>query len=297
MQSSNPAFTRAEGFNGRGASTYNDPSTWGTGSQQGGYGQSQSGYGQGGTPGYAPTPQADQARMTIDSVVQKTAISLGVVVLVAAAVWIGTGDVSDPTTSGSTLGLLYTLSLVGSLGGFALSMVNSFKKVVSPPLVIAFAVMEGLLVGAFSKVVEATFVPPDQAGLVLPAVAGTIMAVAGTLAAYKFFDIKVTPKFRMFVVAAMIGFVAVSLFSFVLSFFTDGTGGVLGFGTAGMIFSAIGVLLGVFMLMLDFDFVERGVAAGLPERESWRAAFGLTVTIVWIYINLLRLLAILRGGD
>lgn len=290
MKSNNPVFTRAQGFNGRGGASYNDPSTWSTGSQQG----SSGGYD---APTYGQDPAqggVDQRRMTIDSVVQKTGISLGIVVVVAAIVWIASGDLSGPDAEGS-LGLLYTATLVGSLGGFALSMVNSFKKVVSPPLVIAFAVMEGLLVGGFSKIIEAQFVAPDQSGLVLPAVAGTFMAVAGTLAAYKFFDIKVTPKFRMFVMAAMIGFVAVSLFGFVLSFFGDGTGGVLGFGTAGMIFSALGVVIGVFMLMLDFDFVERGIEAGLPERESWRAAFGLTVTIVWIYINLLRLLAILRG--
>lgn len=285
MQSSNPAFTRAEGFNGRGGATYNDPSTWSTG--QGSAGQS----------GYDDprlSPQGSGGRMTLDSVIQKTAISMGTVVLVAAAVWVLSGDLSNQATAQSTLNLLYTLSLVGSLGGFALSMVNSFKKVVSPPLVIAFAVMQGIFVGAFSKVIEATFVGPDQGGLVIQAVAGTFMAVAGTLAAYKFFDIKVTPKFRMFVVAAMVGFVAVSLFSFVLSLFGTSTG-VLGFGGLGLVFACIGVVIGVFMLMLDFDFVERGIEAGLPERESWRAAFGLTVTVVWIYINLLRILAILRG--
>ena len=73
--------------------------------------------------------------------------------------------------------------------------------------------------------------------------------------------------------------------------------GFNGFGTMGLISSVIGLGLGVLMLILDFDFVERGIAAGLPERESWRAAFGLTVTIIWIYIEILRLLAILRGND
>jgi uncharacterized YccA/Bax inhibitor family protein len=92
----------------------------------------------------------------------------------------------------------------------------------------------------------------------------------------------------------MFGFVAVGLLDFVLSFFGKNFG-FNGFGTMGLISSVIGVVIAVFMLILDFDFVERGIAAGLPERESWRAAFGLTVTIVWIYIELLRLLAILRG--
>ena len=281
MQSKNPIFTRAEGFNGRdnayGNTTYpangpqdtayGDPSQWGTG-----------------TPGQ--TTQVDQGRMTMDSVVQKTGITMGIVVLVAAATWLLTGEVNDP----EALPMLGTLSMVGALGAFALSMVNSFKRAVSPGLVIAFAVLEGVFVGAFSKLIEGYF----GDGLVMGAVLGTIAAVAGTLAAYKFFNIKVTAKFRMWVIGAMFGFVALSLLDFVLQFF-GASFGFNGFGPMGLISSVVGLGLGVLMLILDFDFVERGIAAGLPERESWRAAFGLTVTIVWIYIELLRILAILRG--
>jgi uncharacterized YccA/Bax inhibitor family protein len=119
--------------------------------------------------------------------------------------------------------------------------------------------------------------------------------VGGTLAAYKFFNIQVGQKFRTWVVAALFGFVAVSLLDVVLSFF-HADFGFNGFGGLGLVMSIVGLGLGVLMLILDFDFVERGIAAGLPERESWRAAFGLTVTIVWIYVELLRLLAILRGN-
>jgi uncharacterized YccA/Bax inhibitor family protein len=86
------------------------------------------------------------------------------------------------------------------------------------------------------------------------------------------------------------------LFSFVLSLFGIDVG-LFGFGFTGLVMSLIGLVLGVFMLILDFDFVERGVAARLPEAESWRAAFGLTVTLIWIYIQMLRILAILRGQD
>ena len=123
---------------------------------------------------------------------------------------------------------------------------------------------------------------------------GTLAAVAGTLAAYKFFDIQVGQKFRTWVVAAMFGFVAVSLLDFVLGFFGAASASTAS-APMGLVSSLIGLGLGVLMLILDFDFVERGIAAGLPERESWRAAFGLTVTIIWIYIELLRILAILRG--
>ena len=284
MQSSNPIFRRADGFSGRTsaqdtpaypgtAQTYTDPSQWGTG-----------------VPGQV-APPVDQRRMSIDSVVQKTAMTLGVVVLFAAATWIVTPDV----TSDAALGSIYMLSLIGAFGGFILAMVNSFKKVISPALVLVYAAFEGVFVGGFSKVIESVFVKDgSQGGLVIGAVVGTFAAVAGTLAAYKFFDIKVTPKFRMWVIGAMFGFVAVSLLDFVLSFF-GADFGFNGFGGMGAISSIIGLGLGVLMLILDFDFVERGIEAGLPERESWRAAFGLTVTIVWIYIELLRLLAIFRN--
>jgi uncharacterized YccA/Bax inhibitor family protein len=287
MQSSNPIFSRSEGFNGRGTAQPTQPYP---GNEYAGYGSpAQWGTGQAGSqPGSQPGGiQVDEGRMTIDSVVQKTGLSLGIVVLTAAATWLLTGDVrANPELAGG----LYALSLFGALGGFALAMVNSFKKVVSPALVMAFAALEGVFVGAFSKVLEATF----GDGLVIGAVLGTMAAVGGTLAAYKFFNIKVGAKFRMWVIGAMFGFVALSMLNLVLSFFKADFG-FNGFGTMGLISSVVGLGLGVLLLILDFDFVERGIAAGLPERESWRAAFGLTVTIVWIYIELLRILAILRG--
>jgi uncharacterized YccA/Bax inhibitor family protein len=276
MQSSNPVLSRSEGFNGRGGTAYAD------------FGA--------GTPSTHTEIGTGTGRMTIDTVVQKTGITLGVVVLVAAATWILTGDVFDTATgevdSGVT-GTLYTLSLVGALGGFALAMVNSFKRVINPALVIAYAALEGIFVGAFSKVIEAQFGDGDN-GLVVGAVLGTVAAVAGTLTAYKVFNIQVGDKFRKWVIGMMFGFVAVSLLDFVLSIFNNSFG-FNGFGPLGLISSVVGLGIGVLMLILDFDFVERGIAAGLPERESWRAAFGLTVTIIWIYIELLRILAILRG--
>jgi uncharacterized YccA/Bax inhibitor family protein len=269
MQSSNPVFTRSEGFNGRGGTTYADFGT--------------------GLPTHTGT---GTGRMNIDTVVQKTGITLGTVVLVAAATWLVTGDIVDGAgyVQRDVASQLYAISLLGAFGGFALSLVNSFKRVISPALVIAFAAFEGLFVGAFSKVVGQWV----GDGVVVGAVLGTVAAVGGTLAAYRFFNIQVGDKFRRAVVAAMFGFVAVSLLDFVLGLF-HADFGFNGFGAMGFVASLIGLGIGVLMLILDFDFVERGIAAGLPEKESWRAAFGLTVTIVWIYIELLRLLAILRG--
>jgi len=280
MQSSNPVFRKAEGFNGRSTTypasgmsypaygsqtTYDDP------------------YRQSGPTG--PVTTRSTGPITIDSVVQKTGLTLLVVVLAAAATWLLT-----PAPSPESIGGLYTLAIVGALVGFGLSMANSFKRVISPALVIAYAAVEGIFVGAFSKALEGVF----GEGIVVGAVLGTMAAVAGTLAAYKFFNIRVSPTFRKWVVGAMIGFVAVSLLDFVLNFFGSSFG-FNGFGPMGFVSSLIGLGLGVLMLILDFDFVERAIAAGLPERESWRAAFGLTVTIIWIYIELLRILAILRG--
>jgi uncharacterized YccA/Bax inhibitor family protein len=281
LQSSNPIFTRSEGFNGRnanGAQTYpSNPSQWSVGTP--------------GSPG-TPLTHTSEGPMTIDSVVQKTGLTLGVVVLFAAATWIVTPELTSDTAMGS----LYAISMLGALGGFALAMVNSFKRVISPALVLAYAAFEGIFVGAFSKVVESVFVQPGQqpGGLVIGAVLGTMAAVAGTLAAYKFFNIRVGDRFRKWVVGALLGFVAVSVLDLVLGLFGNSFGWN-GFGGLGLLSSVIALGLGVLMLILDFDFVERGIEAGLPERESWRAAFGLTVTIVWIYIELLRLLAILRN--
>ena len=286
MKSNNPVFARSQEFNGRatapaypgygqGPSTpqYGDPSGYGTG---------------------LGDQQVDQGRMTIDSVVQKTAITLAVVIATAAATWFWTGDsiTESGATNSDAIGKLYLALMVGSFGAFALSLVNSFKRVISPALVIAFAALEGVALGAFSKVVP--LVAGVDTGIVLQAVIGTFAAFAGTLAAYKFFDIKVGNKFRTFVVAAMFGMLALGLMEMVLGFFGNQIG-FFGFGAMGAIFAIGGLVLGVFMLILDFDFVEQGIAAGLPERDSWRAAFGLTVSLVWIYTNLLRLLAIFQS--
>ena len=192
------------------------------------------------------------------------------------------------------MGLLYGALMIGSFGAFGLSMVNSFKRVISPALVIAFCALEGVALGALSKFFDAVFVPADSGlgdNIVVQAVIGTFAAFAGTLAAYKFFNIQVGSKFRTFVIAAMFGMVGLSLLEVVLGLFGAQIG-LFGFGGMGLLFAIAGLVLGVFMLILDFDFVEKGVAAGIDERESWRAAFALTVSLVWIYTNLLRILAI-----
>jgi len=286
MQSNNPVFRRSEEFNRGGSNAYGNQTYTGNGAPVQGYGSDPSQWGTG-TPGAPGTPQAPVTTgpMTIDSVVQKTAMTLGVVILAAIATWVMTPAVDSEANASS----LYVALMIGSFGAFGLSLVNSFKRVISPPLVLAFAVLEGIALGALSKFFEAMF--PQAEGLVTQAVLGTFAAFAGTLAAYKFFNIKVGDKFRTFVIAAMFGMVALSLLEVVLGMFSAEMG-LLGFGGLGLLFSVAGLVLGIFMLILDFDFIEQGIANQIPERESWRAAFGLTVALVWIYTNLLRILAI-----
>lgn len=277
MQSNNPVFRRSEEFHRGGATGYgSDPAQWGTGEP--------------GQPTQAPVTTGP---MTIDSVVQKTAITLGVVILTAAATWVMTPDIGAGTTT-EDLGPLFAALTIGGLGAFALSMVNSFKRLISPPLVIAFAILEGVALGALSKIFDSMFADATSGSIVVQAVIGTFAAFAGTLAAYKFFNIQVSAKFRTFVIAAMFGMIALSLFEVVLGMFSAELG-LFGFGALGLLFAVGGLVLGVFMLILDFDFIEQGVANGIPERESWRAAFALTVALVWIYTNLLRILAILNS--
>lgn len=277
MQSNNPVFRNSDSFNGRGTNAHANQTYPGNGAGFEGYGQTPTGN----ADPQAPVRSGD--RMTIDSVVQKTGISLGIVIVVAAITWMYTGDIKTEEGAGALIGAM----TIGSLAAFGLSMVNSFKKVISPALVIAFCVAEGVALGALSKFFDGYF----GDGIVTQAVLGTFAAFGGTLAAYKFFDIQVGQKFRTFVIAAMFGMVALSLLEVGLGFFGSQLG-LFGFGGIGLLFSVVGLVLGVFMLILDFDFVEKGVAAGIPERESWRAAFALTVALVWIYTNLLRILAI-----
>lgn len=278
MKSSNPVFARSAEFNGRGGAIANDPSQW-----------------QVDLNGSPTHTEPGAGRMTIDSVVEKTAITLGLLTVAAAVTWFLIGDLGAGTIDeqNAAYGKAFGFAIGGALIGLVLSLVNSFKKIISPPLVLAYAVVEGVFVGAFSKVISSYVNDPT---IVFQAVLATLVAFGGTLAAYKFFNIQVTDKFRKVMTIAMFSFVGLMLVNFVLSLTgVLENGGLRGFNTLGLVVSAVAVVLAVFMLIMDFDYVEKGVAAGLPERESWRAAFGLTVTLVWLYIEMLRILAILRG--
>ncbi|WP_141014057.1 Bax inhibitor-1/YccA family protein [Nocardioides sambongensis] len=292
MRSNNPVFNRNEEFNRSGAGY--GQATYGDAAGYPGYAQGQPGYGDGQPAGFGAPPIQRTDRMTIDTVVQSTAITLGITILAAAATWFLTPSLENSAEAQDAVGQLTMLMLVGSGAAFLLSLVNSFKRVISPGLVIAFAVAEGVALGAISKFYDAIYgVDAEMGGIVMQAVIGTFAAFAGTLAAYKFFEIKVGQKFRTFVIAAMFGMVALSLMELVLSMFGGGLG-LYDNNALGLVFAIAGLVLGVFMLILDFDFIEQGIANGLPARESWRASFGLLVSLVWIYTNLLRILAIFQ---
>lgn len=285
MQSKNPVFARSEGFNGRGSTATSSPASWQINLDG-------STTGQPGTPGLV-----DDDRMSVASVIEKTAISLGLVVVAAAVTWFVIGDL-DPNSPDAdrNLALLGGLIMVGIFGGLALNLVNSFKKVVSPPLVLAYAAVQGVFVGAFSKAI-AFYIVGDPT-IVFQAVLATFVAAGATLAAYKFFNIRVSDKFRKIMTITLFTVFGIMLANFALSMFgVLESGGLRGFNTLGLVVSIGLAVLAIFTLVMDFDFVERGVEAGLPARESWRAAFGLTVTLVWLYIELLRILAIFASQD
>ncbi len=288
MQSNNPVFRNSDEFNGKASNAYGNQVYGGSGAATQGYGTTDPSTWSTGTPTHTG---AGTGRMTIDSVVQKTGLSIFIVIVFAFITWVMTPALTDINNdvSNSAISTLYAWMAIGSFGAFGLSLVNSFKRVISPALVLAFAALEGVALGALSKWFDAAY----GDGIVIQAVLGTFAAFAGTLAAYKFFNIKVSTKFRMFVIGAMFAMVGLTILELILGFFGNAIG-LYGFTGIGLVFAILGLVLGVFMLILDFDFVENGVRAGLPDRESWRAAFGLTVSLVWIYTNLLRILAIMR---
>lgn len=284
MQSSNPVFARNDNFNGRANTRYSDPSQWQIDLSDGSAQQT------------SQAPQQGQTgRMTLDLVVEKTAITLGLVVLSAATTWFLIGDLADvnPEAASRAAATAMAFAMGGAIIGFVLAMVNSFKKVVSPPLVLAYALVQGAFVGAFSKLISSMVGDPT---IVFQAVLATFVAFAGTLAAYKFFNIQVTDRFRKVVTIALFSFLGVIIVNFVLSLTgVLSSGGLRGFNMLGLLVSAVAVVLAVLVLILDFDMVEQGIASGADAREAWRAAFALSVTIIWLYIEMLRIIAILRG--
>jgi uncharacterized YccA/Bax inhibitor family protein len=228
--------------------------------------------------GPSATP-LETSRMTIDDVVTKTGFLLGVLVITAGLAW--------------KLNLSGGIMMIALIVGFALAMVNTFSKSVKPPLVIAYAVAEGVLVGVISHVYN-TY----RSGIVSQAVIGTVCAFAAILFLYSSGKLRATPKFTKILISAVIGYFILGIVSLIASFAGVGQGmGFYGVKGIGLLLAVGGVALASFFFVLDFDQIQKGVEAGVPASESWRAAFGLVVTLVWLYLEILRLLSILRQSN
>lgn len=288
MRSSNPVFSR------RGFSRDNGRAGFNAAPQAGSPAVGTNPYAtnpyapQQGTP-FGGDPQAPVRAdvMTIDDVVARTAMTLGTVVLTAVLSWVLLPVDED------SLGTSYGIAIGAALIAFVLAMVQSFKRTPVPAVILAYAAFEGVFLGVISSAVS-TYISP---GVVIQAVLGTMAVFAGVLIAYKARWIRVTRRFYGFVMAAAMGFLILMAANALFSLFGGGDG--LGFrsGGLGIVFGIVGIILGACFLALDFKQVEDGVTYGAPRDESWLAAFGLTVTLVWIYTEMLRLLSILQGND
>lgn len=229
-----------------------------------------------GYPGHTGAPATTERPMTVDDVVTKTGITLGVLVAAAAATWI----------SG-----LWWLALPAALVGFVLAMVVIFKKTVSPALILAYAAVEGVFLGGISAIFDARF----GENIVLNAVVGTAAVFAGMLVVYKTGAVKVTPRLQKWIMGALIGAVGLMLVNLLASFFVDGGLGLRDGGSLAIIFSLVMIGVAAFSFLLDFDAADKAIRAGAPEKFSWYTAFGLTVTLVWLYLEMLRLLSYFQG--
>ncbi|MCU1587648.1 MAG: hypothetical protein JWN31_1141 [Frankiales bacterium] len=231
----------------------------------------------------APSPQQLQEmydapqRLTMDDVVNKTGLLLGILAITGAAAWY--------------LDITFGVVALAGLIGFVLALVNIFRRQVSPGLVVAYAAVEGVFVGGISKVYETAY-----SGIAVQAVMGTVIVFGGVLYAYKSGRLRATPKFAKMVTGAFIGLFGLLVVNLLVNLF-DGSGNGLGLRSGGpvaILFSIAFIVAGSLTFVLDFDQAEKMVAAGVPERESWRISFGLVVGLVWLYLEILRLLSYLR---
>ncbi|MBV2356082.1 Bax inhibitor-1/YccA family protein [Streptomyces sp. J2-1] len=287
MRSSNPVFSR------RGFSRDNGYAGFGTAPQAGsapsGNPYAQNPYAgnpyaqQGVQQGAPPQAPATTDRMTMDDVVTRSGITLGTVVVGAALAW---ALLPVSTTS-------YGLAIGSAIVAFVLAMIQSFKRTPSPALIIGYAVFEGVFLGVISEMFNSRW-----SGAPFQAVLGTFAVSGATLLIYKAGWIRVTARYARIGMAIAVAFIAVMAVNLLLVVFgVAPDGGLRSFGPLGAIVGIIAIVLGAFFLTLDFKQIEDGIAYGAPRNESWLAAFGLTMTLVWIYIEMLRLVAIFSSND
>ncbi|GGP12101.1 Bax inhibitor-1/YccA family protein [Nonomuraea glycinis] len=229
-------------------------------------------------PSYAPPTEPAFRAMTLDDVVVRSFMTLGTLVVAAAAAWYL--DVSPGVAIGAAI-----VALI-------LGLIVSFTQSSNPALILGYAAFEGVFLGTISSLFEGQI-----SGIVIQAVLGTAMAFGGVLAVYTLRIVRVTPKMVRYVIAAAIAALGLILVNLVAGFFVPGGLGLRDGGTLAIVFSAAMILLGCFFLLLDFDSIEQGVKQGAPAKFAWQCAFGLTLSLVWIYLEVLRLLSYFTSSD
>jgi uncharacterized YccA/Bax inhibitor family protein len=249
---------------------------------------------QGGVPGYGPgqmsTGAADRP-MTVDDVVIKTGLSLGVALVfgVITALWAQTQLVIDSLgrvagISGALIGAL----VGGMIVGLIISLVIIFRRKPSGPLTLAYAAAEGVFLGALSGLFEVLY-----RGIALQALIGTAGVFIAMLVVYKTGAVKVTPKLTKWIVGAVAGAAILMLVNLVTAVFF-GFNPLRDGGPIAIIFSLVVIGIAAFSFLLDFDQADRMIREGMPSKWAWYAAFGLMTTMVWLYLEILRLLSYLR---
>jgi uncharacterized YccA/Bax inhibitor family protein len=221
-------------------------------------------------PAYTP-----QRSMTLDDVVVRSFLTLGTLVVAGALAWVFVPE-----------RLAGAVSLVAILVGVVFWAIVTFGRKVNPVLVLGFAASYGVAVGLISHAYNDVY-----NGVVLQAVIGTALAFGAMLTVYALRIVRVTPKFTRFVIAAGLALVGLMVLNLLVSIFHVGGIGVRGNGMLGVVFSIAAILVGCLFLLLDFSSIEEGVRSGAPQKASWLAAFGLTLTLVWIYLEMLRFLS------
>lgn len=232
----------------------------------------------------APTATTrDTGRLTYDDVIVKTGGLLALLVVVAAATW----------------NFAPGLWPIGALVGLVLGLVNAFKREPSPALIIAYTAAQGVFLGGISLAFQnMTFDGQSVQPIVLQAVVATMATFGAALFLFRSGKVRVTPKFTRWLLISMVGYLAFSVVNLVMSFFVSSDGfGPLRNGGIGVLVGLFAVGLAAASLIMDFDAIKRGVEQGAPAKFAWSAAFGLIVTLVWLYLEILRILAILRGSD
>jgi uncharacterized YccA/Bax inhibitor family protein len=221
--------------------------------------------------------------MTISGTVNKAGILMICVLATAAYAWNQFYTTGDASTMGG-------MTMIGAFGGLIAAVVTIFKKEWSPVTAPVYALFEGLLLGSLSAMLEVRY-----PGIAIESVGLTFGTCFALLLAYRSGLIKPTQKFQMGVIAATGGIAILYFATMMLGFFHVQVPGIFGNGPVGIIFSLAVVCIAALNLILDFNMIEQGALRGAPKYMEWYGAFGLMVTLIWLYLEIIRLVAKLRS--